>query len=578
MTFDQYAIVLILVVMLIVYATERFRVEMVAMVGLAAAVLLGVVPVGGVFGGFASPAVITVIEVLVIVAALAQTQAVDRFARAITDRTGSERGVLAILCGTAAFVSVFMNNIGALALVFPVALSVCARLDIAPARVLMPLSFATLLGGLCSLTGTPANLIVNGWKISETGAGFAYFELAWVGLPVALAGLAWIVLAAPRVFARARPAQPGRFEAGPTDFLAERAVPAASPLVGLHLADAERATGLHIHGVFRHGAHVFARRADIMVAADDILLVEGDVAGLGRMVADGRLAAPETPRDAEEVEAVVMPDSLLLGSRVGDVAAFAERAVAVRGLASRRHRVEGRFDDLKIGMGDVLIVAGDCDALREIVAECGLLALGPRRAERAQRPAAPSLVIFAVGVLVTALDLAPPELAFGGVVVAMAMARAVDLRTALQDLNWPIILLLGCMIPLGLAVEQTGAARVIADLIADHIPVSGPAGVAALVLLLAVLMTPFIDNVSTAAVLSPIAAGLASRTGVPIEPLLMAVAVGASLDFLTPFGHHNNAVVMGAAGYRFVDFPRLGAPLLGICLIVAIAVLAVLLV
>src|SRR3546814_1664015 len=105
-------------------------------------------------------------------------------------------------------------------------LSVCARLDIAPARVLMPLSFATLLGGLCSLTGTPANLIVNGWKISETGAGFAYFELAWVGLPVALAGLAWIVLAAPRVFARARPAQPGRFEAGPTDFLAERAVPA----------------------------------------------------------------------------------------------------------------------------------------------------------------------------------------------------------------------------------------------------------------------------------------------------------------------------------------------------------------
>jgi di/tricarboxylate transporter len=156
------------------------------------------------------------------------------------------------------------------------------------------------------------------------------------------------------------------------------------------------------------------------------------------------------------------------------------------------------------------------------------------------------------------------------------VTRSLNLRTALQDLNWSIVILLACMIPLGMAVQDTGAARVIANTIADYLPTTEPFAVAALVLLMAVAITPFIDNVSAAVVLSPIAAGIAARTGTPVAPLLMAVAVGASLDFLTPFGHHNNAVVMGAAGYRFLDFPKLGGPLLAICALVAILVLAAL--
>jgi di/tricarboxylate transporter len=188
--------------------------------------------------------------------------------------------------------------------------------------------------------------------------------------------------------------------------------------------------------------------------------------------------------------------------------------------------------------------------------------------------AKPSIATFAAGILLTAFNIIPTEVAFGAVVIVMAMLGSLNLRSALQDINWTIIILLACMIPLGLAVEETGAARLIANTIAEYLPVTEPLAVATVVLLLAVAITPFIDNVSTAVVLSPIAVGIASRTGVPVEPLLMAVAVGASLDFLTPFGHHNNAVVMGAAGYRFRDFPRLGAPLLMICLIVAILALA----
>ena len=188
MSFDQAAILVILLVMLIVYATERFRIEVVALSGLAVAFAVGVVPVQSVFSGFSNPAVITVVEILLVVAALARTQIIDNFAAQISARTQNETVMLLFLCVVGASFSVFMNNIGALALLFPVALSVCAKLEIAPAKILMPLSFATLLGGMCSLTGTPANLFVNQWFVNETGRNMGYFELGIVGGPLAIIG------------------------------------------------------------------------------------------------------------------------------------------------------------------------------------------------------------------------------------------------------------------------------------------------------------------------------------------------------------------------------------------------------
>lgn len=580
MTFAQGAIVAILLAMLVAYATERFRVELVAMAGLALAFAAGIVPVQDVFAGFANPAVITVVEILLVVSALSQSRVIDSFARRAFGHVRNETLVLALLCTSAALVSVFMNNIGALALFFPVTLSVCNRLDIPPARMLMPLSFATLLGGTCSLTGTPANLVVNDWMINETGAGFGYFGLAIVGGPVALGGLAWIILAAPRILGQHRSPGPAGFDLGPNTFIAEMAVPQGSPLVGLRLTDADRRFELQVHGVIRHGAHVFARRGDIVIAPDDLLLLEADFGKIDQLREDAALMPPESrllEREGERVEAVVMPDSLLLGSRIGDIALFAEHSLQVIGVASRRHRVEGSFADLQIGVGDVLVLEGGRDALYGALADCSLLPLSRRRAPRINVRAVTGVAIFGAGVLVSALNLLLPEIAFGGVVLALAATRCLNLRTALQDLNWSIIILLACMIPLGMAVQDTGAAGVIANAIAAYFPTRDPIAVAALVLFMAVAITPFIDNVSTAIVLSPIAASIATRTGMPVEPLLMAVAIGVSLDFLTPFGHHNNAVVMGAGGYRFRDFPRFGGALLVISCGVALLVLAALL-
>ncbi|RIA37183.1 di/tricarboxylate transporter [Hephaestia caeni] len=561
MTIDQVAIIILLGTMFVAYALDRFRVELVALTGLATAFAIGLVPSTALFGGFSSPAVITVVEILLIVSVLARTRAVESFARLIVDRAGGERIALAILCAAAAFVSVFMNNIGALALIFPVALSVCTRLGIAPARMLMPLSFATLMGGMCSLTGTPANLIVNDWKVAQTGGGFGYFAFGSVGGPIAMLGIGWMVIVAPRLFRRFEP-DVSAAAGTPGAFVTElRALP-GSALVGLSAAAIEQRHALTLHGIVRDGRHVFARRDTMHVEPGDVVLVEG---GLDALDAIHRPTGPD-----ERIEAVVTPDSYLVGSRIGALDTLAERGVRVIGIASRRRRIEGGFGDLQIGLGDVLLLAGEREVLREAIVDAGLLALMPQAPAAARPDAFLSVAVFAIGVASTALGLVPPEIAFGGVVLAMALTGSLRLRSGLQDVNWTIVILLACMIPLGMAVEQTGAARVIADAVVGHLPTADPIVVVGATLGFAALLTPFVDNVSVAAVLSPVAAGVATRSGIPIEPLLVAVAIGASLDFLTPFGHHNNAVVMGAAGYRFRDFPKLGLPLLAVNLIVAL--------
>lgn len=570
MTFDQIAIVVLLLCMFGAYALERFPAELVAAAGLSVAFGTGLVPIQNVFGGFSNPAVITVIEILLVVSVLARTHAIERLADLIIARARTERAVLAILCCCGAFVSVFMNNIGALALLFPVALSVCARLEIPPGRMLMPLSFATLMGGMCSLTGTPANLIVNEWKVNETGIGFGYFSLGLVGLPVTLAGLIWLVIVAPRMFGHMR-GVPAALTSGPSDFLFEVRVSNASDLVGIALPDAENNLAATIHDVMRAGVHVFARREDILIMADDVLLVECSLERFDEVQTQGKVA-PALSRD-DRLEVVVMPDSILLGSRMGALENFAEQGLHVLGLASRRHRIEGQFGDLQIGLGDVLILSGERTVLRNAAAEAGLLALSARPAKQMPADAYRSAIIFLLGVAATASGHVPPEIAFGGVVVVMALMGSLRLRSALQDVNWAIVILLACMIPLGTAIQDTGAARVIANGLVSWLPLADPFAVTLLMLLLAATITTFVDNVSTAAVLSPVAAGIASRAGVSIEPLLVAVAMGTSLDFLTPFGHHNNTVVMGAAGYRFRDFPKLGFPLLLISLAVALAAL-----
>jgi len=558
MTFDQAAILTLLVGMLAAFAIDRIRMEIVALGGLAIGVFLGLVPAEGAFHGFASPAFLTVVEVLLIAQVLGHSGLLDRLAARIPATGMGEIGLVAILCLITAFISVFMNNIGALALMLPVIYSVCRVSGFDQRRMLMPVSFAALLGGLCSIIGTPANLIVSQQLASRTGHGFAFFDFAYVGVPAALAGLAVLVLWTRRVFTpedRRRVPLPGHsFRRIVTEVL----VPKGSELDGAAV-DRFPAT---IHAMHRDGRHIMFQRPGTSIAAGDVLLIESDLSKLETWLSERKLVLPHgSPATGGGwVEAVVMPESTIVGSRVQTLETFFSRGIQIVAVAAQTPRIEGSLADLQLSIGDVLFLKGEEEALREAFDEAEMLPLWPRLAKPSvEKPWLP-VIAFVAGIALTAFGYASPELAFGLVVLFLAAVGALNLRRALADLDWPILIMLAAMIPLGAAVESTGAAAIMAGNLISILPADNPLLLVGAILALAVAVTPFVNNASTAIVLGPVAIGLADAAGLPPEPFLIAVALGASIDFLTPIGHHNNTVVMGLAGYRFTDFFKAGWP------------------
>lgn len=555
MSFEQAAIVVLLVGMLVIFALDRFRMELVALSGLGLGFALGIVPAGQVFAGFASPAVITVIEILLIVQVLSRTSLLDAVADRIVRWRSGPVALLAMLCVTTAAISIFMNNIGALALTIPIAYSVCRVTGLDTRSVLMPMSFAALLGGLCSIIGTPANLLISHQLEDATGRGFAFFDYAWAGVPAMMAGLAAIIWWSPRSLGLASPDPDA--QRPPRRIVTELLVAPGGAFDGAAMGS----VGARLHGVRRDGKRVFPLRADTALAGGDVLLMETDWNSARALLAAGTVTAPAGARaEADHVAAVVMPESTVVGSRVGTVEALRARGVAVLAISPQTPRIEGDLGDLQLSIGDVLYLAGDPAAITEALDETEMLSLS--RAE----PGAPKidarlpLAVFGAGIAIAATELAPPEIAFGLVVLALAATGLMNLRTGLADLNWPILIMLAAMIPLGAAVQDTGVAALLANTVVSAMPAGSPFALLATVLVLTVVLTPFVNNATTAIVLGPISIGIAQAAGLPPEPFLMAVSVGASIDFLTPFGHHNNMVAMGLGNYRFIDFPRVGWP------------------
>jgi di/tricarboxylate transporter len=569
MTFDQAAIIGLLLLVLGAFALDRWRIDIVALAALALAFVLGLVEAPQVFSGFSNPAVVTVLEILIITHVIARSHVVEAIAHKLTARLNGAFSLVAALCVIAVGLSVFMNNIGALALLMPVALSACGSFGLSPAHVLMPLSFATLFGGLCSLIGTPANLVISNARSQATGAAFAFFDYAYVGVPLALAGLGWLVVGW-RLLGRTGTTHEHRVSPQ-LKVAREVIVPAGSPFAGLPLPALEAEAQLIVHGVFRNGLHVFARKADMIIAADDLLVIEGDLDAVDTLIRMERLAEAGTlgsRPDEVRIEAVVMPQSTVIGSALGMISAFREHGVEIVAVSPQRRRLEGRLGEIALSVGDVLVVAGREDAVAAALAETDCLSLAARESAAIRHPASAAVFWFGAGIALAASGLVPTEIAFGMVVLALMFIGHIDLREALAQTNWPVVVMLAAMIPVGGALHSTGAADLIARSALTLVG-GGPWLLVAGTLLIAIVVTPFLNNVSTAIILAPIAASVALQAGLPPEPLLMAVAIGASTDFLTPFGYHNNTIVMGPGGYRFIDYPRVGAPLTAIVLVLA---------
>lgn len=559
MNFEQAAILVLLVGMLIVFAVDRFRIEVVALGGLAASLMLGLVSPTQAFTGLSNPAFITVVEILLIAQVFRHSGLLDPLSRRIPEIARTETAVLVLLCAITASLSVFMNNIGALALMIPVVTSVCRVSGLDQRRILMPVSFTALLGGLCSVIGTPANLIVSNQLASATGSGFAFFEFAWVGIPVALFGLIVVVAWSRRMLGQSA-SEGGRLP--PQSFrivVSEIAIPKGSTLAGMPVAG----TDFTVHAMRRNGANLLHQRHGTVIEPGDVLLVETGLPRLEALLAGGMAVLPGTDRSAagaQRAEAVIMPESTLVGSRVGTLELLSSRGIDVVAVATRTPRIEGSLADLQLSIGDVLYLSGEQSAIDDAVDEADILPLRPKPQAEASGGRWLPAITFAGGIALAALGFAPPELAFGLVVLLLAAAGHINLRKGLAELDWPILIMLATMIPLGNAVETTGAGTILADGLLALLPPGSPVAIAAAMLAIAVVITPFVNNASTALILGPVALGVANASGIPPEPLLIAVAIGASIDFLTPIGHHNNTIVMGLAGYRFVEFLKAGWP------------------
>lgn len=573
---DQMAIIVLLAGMLVAFSLERVRLEVVAVGGLALGYLLGLVPVEALFSGYANPAVVTVVEVLIIARVLGNARVLDPLAQFIQRFARTDAMVIATLSIAAAAISVFMNNIGALALVLPILFHLSAARGIAQRKMLLPVSYATLLGGTCSVIGTPANLIVNAAHREATGEALGFFSFAYVGLPITVVGLIVIVFWVPRLFSD--DAHAGESGAGDRQMLTELRLSDTSGWAGLRLVEFETQTGVRIHAVMRAGRHVFARRGDILLAPGDLLVVNGTCRTIAEAIAAGDLSHDEGAANAGAplLEAVVMPESTLVGSSIHTLDVFHSRGVGIVGIGTRSPRIEGRLADQRIAIGDILYLTGEQDDVAAALRETESLQLFRPTGDWRPAPSFTSLAVFAAGVLLTAFAVVPPEVGFGLVLVALLFLGKVNLRTALADLNWPIVVMLASLIPLAAAVETTGAAASIARWIVAFAPSETPELAVGLVLFLSFVLTPFINNASAAIVLVPVASEMARQFGCPLEALLFAIAVGVSIDFITPVGHHNNTVAMGIGGYRFRDFPRAGWPVS--CATLLIAFLAIVIV
>ena len=570
LTFDQAAIFAILVATLGLFLWGRWRFDVVALAALLAAVVVGVVPTADAFLGFGSPAVITVACVLVISRSLQNSGVLDHAADWLLTRAKQEASQRLALSGVGAVLSGFMNNVGALALLMPLAL----RLAKEPARVLMPLSFASILGGLVTLIGTPPNIIIANYRSTVADAPFRMFDFAFVGLPVALLGLGFLLLIGWRLIPtgrKGRRAADSLFDVG--DYMAEVQIPEDSEYAGRPARVIEDSLDgdILVVGMTRDGKRQFGHLSRRHLRAGDIVLVRAGPAALEKLVQAKQVTLGPAEDLSEEqlrndeiglIEAVVPPGSRIEGRTPNGLALRRRYGATLLALAREGGNITSRVGRTRLRAGDVMLLQGAIEDLPETVARLSCLPLAERGLAigRPRRLLLP-IAIFATAIVATAVGWLPVHIAFALAVLLLVLSEQITMREAYDSVDWPVILLLAAMIPLGQALEATGGTAIVAGgivAIAGSLP---PAIVLAALLIVTMTLSDVLNNAATAIVMAPIAVSVAGQLGANPDAFLMAVALGASAAFLTPIGHQNNVLVMGPGGYRFGDYWRMGLPL-----------------
>ncbi len=588
MTYEQTSLFIILGFAMAAFIYGRWRYDLVAFSALLAAVILGIVPSGQAFLGFGHPATITVAAVLILSRALSNSGAVDILADRLKPATRNPTLHIGTLLGIGAPLSAIMNNVGALSLLMPVAVQSAIKAKRSPATVLMPLSFGTILGGLVTLIGTPPNIIIATYRGRATGEPFGMFDFTPVGAATAVTGLLFITLIGWRLIPRSRRVLASQEEVFRIeDYVAEAKISEDSDSIGRSVGDMDdlaREQDVVIIGIIRGNLRIFAAARHQLLRPDDILVLEGGPTEIDKFVNARGLELVGTAEEARAFlktenialsEAVVTPTSRIAGRSARDLRLSARYGINLLALSRQGRPLTDRINSARFRIGDVLLLQGEEERLHQVIAALGCLPLAKRRLQLGQaRQAWLSVVIFAAAVLLTVFGALSLPVSFSLAVVGVVLLNIVPPREIYESIDWPVIVLLGAMIPVGEALQTTGATLVIAGAIGNLTSGAPPIAVLAVLMAVTMLLTNVMNNAATAVVAAPIALGIATTLGVNPDGFLMAVAVGASSAFLTPIGHQNNTLIMGPGGYHFGDFWHLGLPLQLVILAVSVPMIA----
>lgn len=586
MTPEQITLFALLFFVFVFLIWGRWRYDLVAFGALLLAVLVGIVPTEQAFAGFGHPAVVIIALVLIVSRGLSNSGAIELLARVVVSGSRKLAAHVSIMASLAAVLSALMNNVAALALLMPVDIQAANKAGRSPALSLMPLSFASILGGMITLIGTPPNIVIAEFRNGALGAPYKMFDFAPVGLTCAVVGVAYVAFIGWRLLpAERRQSDSGKDLFELADYIAELKVPEGATLIGSFVRDLDKQadkSNVDIIGLVRRGKRMpgLARRVEIR--AGDLLVVEGDpesiedaVGGLGlKYVGTGEGVLQKEDLVLSEV---VVPDSSILAGRSAMSFRLLYRyRVALVGVSRQGRRFREHVRKVEMKAGDVLLLLGAEDRLSDIITRLGLLPLVDRGQRVIQRNKAWWAVgIFAAAIAAASVGVIYLPIALGCVAAAYVLLNIVPVRELYDSVEWPVIVLLAGMIPIGTAMQSTGSTTLIAESIVNVSAGFSPVVVLTLLIIVTMTLSDVMNNTATAVIAAPIAMEIAGILNVNPDPFLMGVAVAASSAFLTPIGHKNNTLIMGPGGYRFGDYWRMGLPLEIIIIAVAVPTILV---
>ena len=583
MTLPQALAFLTLAGMVLAFMLGRWRYDVVAVGALLIALAVGIVPPEVAFSGFSSDIVIIVGSALVVSAAVSRSGIMEIAVRRFAPNISAPRAQLILLVTIVTVLSAFVKNIGALAIMMPIAFQMARRSGVSPSMFLMPMSFGALLGGLMTQIGTSPNIIVSRVRADMTGQAFNMFDYTPVGLALAVVGILYLAVCYRLLPERKR-------ERGGLDsaidiknYTTEARTPEDSPAVGKTVSEVQaladgRAMVTRIVGA---NGHARTPLPDAKLRAGDILMISGEPDALDQMVSQAGLIFSErrgaATRDAADfgiIEAVIGEASGLIGATAQELTLFDRTGLNLLAISRRDQRFTERLGQIRFQNGDVILLQGHIKRLPELLREWDCLPLVERGLRLGSvRNSILPLVILLVAMAATAIGLVPVAPAFFAAAVAMVLTRSLPIRDIYGHLDAPILVMLACLIPVSDSLRTTGATDLIANFLSMTAATLPGWGALALIMVAAMAVTPFLNNAATVLVMAPIAATFATDLGYAPEAFLLAVAIGAGCDFLTPIGHQCNTLVMGPGGYKFGDYWRLGLPLSILVVLVGVPML-----